>query len=164
MKPSKKMLTVGAVVVALAAGSLWMNDDEAAVALPETLTNRLWIDRIPVTPQDKFDIFVALADPQNGVFQHASAYEGDYAVFEWADDNKGGMKITMLQSDRRHRVKVKVSDKGCKPFDYCLELKGAPRGSKLYYSMKDMIIEPQAGLDVDGLAELVRARTAGLDR
>lgn len=108
------------------------------------VVNRVWIDKIPEDMRDKLDIFVAQGDPRFGVFQRTSAYEGDYTVFQWHAHRKGRLHITMLQTGKDHQLGTKVSRKGCKQFDLCMELTGAPRGAKKYYSMKDWVIDAHA--------------------
>ncbi len=135
--------------VALAAWWLWPSSCEKANAPAggdfETLANRIWIDHMPTTERDKVDVFIMLDDPTLGMFSTSSAYEGDWAGFEWRLDK--GLVFTMLQADKKHRVSPKLTTGKCAPFDHCLKLKGAPRGSKTYVSMDDWVVNGKSELD-----------------
>ena len=103
------------------------------------LSDRIWIDHMPKTERDQVDLFVILEEPTIGAFSKSSAYAGDWASFEW--EYEKGLRIEMLQSQTKHKIKAKVmKGEACAPFDYCLRLKGAPRGSKRYGSMEDWVI------------------------
>ncbi len=151
------------VVPALVAGYLWMGGDdderdgadEADAAADVTWHNRVWIDEIPTSERQKINWFLGIDDPQIGLFQKTSVYEGDYTVFAWRGKKAGVVEIEMLQSEKTHKLKVKTSTKDCGRFDYCMVVKGAPRGAKKYYSMKDWVIE-----DARSIAEMTTAARA----
>jgi len=105
------------------------------------VVNRVWIDKIPENLRDKIDVFVAQADPQFGAFQRTSAYEGDYTVFQWNAGGGNTFDITMLQTGKQYGLRAKVSRENCKQFDVCMTLRGAPRGTTHYYSMKEWVID-----------------------
>src|SRR5690606_30465077 len=111
-------------------------------------------------PTDKFDIFVMLDEPAAGVFQNTSAYEGDYSAFEWSNPHRGDdrYEITMLQQGKRLRLSIHVADEGCRGFDYCMKIKGAPRGASRYVSMKDWVIDSASGLGPEALRQQVLER------
>jgi hypothetical protein len=112
---------------------------DTQIADMEPLIDRFWIDHMPKDERDKVDLFVMVSEPSVGGFSTSSAYEGDWSAFEWTIEK--GLRIHMLQSDKDHKIKaVIIKGDGCKPFDYCLKLKGAPRGSKRYGSMEDWVI------------------------
>jgi len=130
--------------LALGAG-LWFHfsdsgDSEITDGSSVTWKNRVWIDKIPSSNSDKIDVLVAIDDPMMGVFQRTSAYEGDFSVFAWEGKGKA-VKIRMLQTDKTSQVKFAPSKDGCGHFDYCMKVRGAPRGGKQYFSMEDWVIE-----------------------
>ena len=132
------------LLIALVAWWYWCDEDkhqslETQVAELEPLVDRIWIDHMPTSERDKIDVFVMLGEPSMGGFSTSSAFEGDWAAFEWGLD--GGLHLRMLQTDKKHKIKASiVKGAGCEPFDYCLRLKGAPRGSKKYGSMEDWVV------------------------
>jgi hypothetical protein len=152
-----------AIVVAAGVVAAWFwfrggssEEQVEAAGVPDELINRVWIDRVPLKDKQKIDIFLMVEDPQIGQFLKTSAYEGEYALFEWNDDG-GKLTITMLQNDKQHRVRAEVSTKGCDPFDMCMKIKGAPRGAKTYYSMEDWVIEPHHGLGAGEVQSFVQS-------
>lgn len=151
-------------IAALALGTFLLtggsDDDEKSVDHADiTWNNRLWIDKIPNTPKEKIDAFIAIDDPRIGFFQHTSAYEGDFSMFGW-NQKDGKVGIEMLQSGKKHRLRMRVTNKDCGAFDYCMEVKGAPRGSKRYYSMSDWVVDSRSIRDGNTLAVWARAQLA----
>ena len=130
----------------------------------ELLLDRVWIDRAPNAPTDKFNVFIALHESRGGSFVHTSAYEGNYSVFQWRKLDKGRMELVMLQPGETHHLRFQVASRNCRGFDYCMQLRGAPRGAELYYSMSDWVIEsgelsgPGATIDQGALMRAVRRR------
>ncbi len=121
-----------------------------------TLANRVWIDHMPTSERDKIDIFIMLDDPTLGMFSTSSSYEGDWAGFEWSLEK--GLVLNMLQKNKSYRVRPKVSTGNCAPFDFCMKIGGAPRGSKTYVSMDDWVINGADELDAKALvSELLAA-------
>ncbi len=124
---------------------LWPNGDNGdrdAHRGGSELFDRVWVDHLPRAPKEKVDVLIVLREMGNlGVFQHTSAYEGRYASFEWTSEGAGALAITMLQTEKESSVRYKVSREGCEPFDWCLEVKGAPQGGKRYGSMDEWVIE-----------------------
>lgn len=165
MSRAKSRFAIAAVVLSLGAWWLWPSSSCKNSVAPaggdfDIMADRVWIDHIPTTERDKIDVFVIFADPTFGVFTTSSAYEGDWAAFEW-QLNKG-LELTMLQADTKHKVHPKImSGAACAPFDYCMKLKGAPRGSKRYGSMEDWVINSQSDFDVrETISELVASEAA----
>jgi hypothetical protein len=150
------------VVPALVVGYVWLRDDDSSddravdqadSAADVSWHNRVWIDEIPTTERQKINWFLAVDDPQIGLFQKTSVYEGDYTVFAWRAKKDGVVDIDMLQSEKGHKLKLKTGSKDCGRFDYCMTVKGAPRGAKKYYSMRDWVIEgAQSPADINARA------------
>lgn len=155
----KTVLLIAAAGIAAGAWLFSGGDDEVATRADVGWENRLWIDKLPSTPKEKINAMVAVDDPRIGVFQKTSAYEGDFTVFAWRGD---GDKVTieMLQTDSRHNLRMKVSDGDAGPFDYALRVKGAPRGPKKYYSMKDWVVSGTIAHDRRALTAWVQSRLA----
>ena len=142
---------LAALTLVLAAWWLWPSQANNSIDTSggdfDTLANRIWIDHIPTNERDKINVFILFDDPTFGGFSKSSAYEGDWANFEWSLDQ--GLVFHMLQADKKHRVHPKIaSGAACAPFDHCLTLKGAPRGPKKYGSMEDWVVNAQAEFDV----------------
>ena len=148
------------VLPALAVGYLWLGGDDADrddadSAADVQWHNRVWIDEIPTSERQKINWFLGIDDPQIGLFQKTSVYEGDYTVFAWRAKKDGVVEIEMLQTEKTHKLKIKTGSKDCGRFDYCMTVKGAPRGAKKYYSMRDWVIE-----DARGIGDMTRQAQA----
>lgn len=151
------------VLVLVVAGAAWMLwPTSQAQRSHSRLINRVWIERLPNAPTEKFDIFLMLGDENMGAFQHTSLYEGDYSLFSWDTLASNHVDLVMLQTGRRHRMSFDISSKDCGGFDYCMKVKGAPRGTRHYYSMEDWVIESGPGAVVMAPAELGRVVTSAM--
>lgn len=139
----KSIVLVVIVACALAWFFLRSNDsDRNAMDVPADLVNRVWVDRVPEKAEQKVDVLVMLGEPKLGQFLRTSVFEGDFAVFEWSEQG-GRLQIVLLQSKAKHKMTASVSRKDCGGFDYCMKVKGAPRGAARYVSMEDWVVEPQ---------------------
>jgi len=140
----RKVTLVSTILLLATAWYCWPeSEDDASVSdgvMEQLLVNRIWIDQIPTKERDKVNVFVMVDEPQIGVFSNSSSFEGEWAMFEW--DLTEGFHLRMLQKDTSHKLKVMVmkDPKRCAPFDYCLKMRGAPKGVKKYGSMEDWII------------------------
>lgn len=151
--PRNALLVSLALVIA--AWWLWPSSTESTASEDaksaggdfDVLANRVWIDHMPTSERDKINVFVLFDEPTFGVFSESSSFEGNWGAFEWSLDK--GLVLHMLQEGSKHRVHPKVaSGAACAPFDYCLKLKGAPRGPKKYISMEEWVVNGQEQFDV----------------
>ncbi|HWO24408.1 MAG TPA: hypothetical protein VNO30_36940 [Kofleriaceae bacterium] len=103
--------------------------------------DRVWVDHMPRHERDQFSIFVAITDEPVGVFQTRSVWKGHFEMFR---HETYGDEIRILYPQDQHREHVKAKARKCSEdgFDYCLEIDGASRGVRRYYSRK--------GWEVDG--------------
>ena len=103
--------------------------------------DRVWVDHMPRHERDQFSIFVAITDEPVGVFQTRSVWKGHFEMFR---HETHGDEIRILYPQDHHRERVTAKARKCSEdgFDYCLELDGASRGVRRYYSRK--------GWEVDG--------------
>lgn len=139
---SKKIVILG--LAAVVAGVMLFrggSDESATVKHQTTWNNQVWIDAIPMRDTDKIQIFAAFNDPQLGLFQNTSQWEGDYSIFTYTAKGDHGAEIELMQTGKKHKLNFKLSTKDCGRFDVCMTVKGAPRGPKTYYSMSDWVIE-----------------------
>ena len=59
-----------------------------------TAGDRVWLDHIPRSEREKFNMFIMLDEESIGLYQHASMWEGAYEAFRFeADGNKVRMHI-----------------------------------------------------------------------
>jgi hypothetical protein len=147
-----KKALLGIVIAATAGYAAWNlrggGDDESAVIETDeaTLVNRIWIDHIPKNDRDVFHIFVAITDDPLGIFQSTSQWKGEFELFRH-ETSGSEMRIHYPQTNARDKVTANAGRCNEKDWDYCLELKGASRGVKKYYSMKGWEIEGTPSVD-----------------
>ena len=138
----KNGLIVALVCVAAYGGWRWHRSgggDTATVAAAHDsehlLVDRLWIDHLPKSDKDTVNVLIVLTQEPVGVFQSTSAWKGEYEVFGY---ELRGNELRTLFPQNGDRDKIRVDARHCDKgeMDYCLELKGASRGVKKYYSME----------------------------
>jgi hypothetical protein len=113
---------------------------------PKLAYNRLWIDHMPRSERDLVNIFVMIDDESMGVFQATTVWRGAYELFRYEGN---GEEVRIHYPQTNEKVKAKVRAKKCNDngFDFCLEVDGATRGVKKYYSYDGWEIDNRAALD-----------------
>lgn len=109
--------------------------------------DRIWIDHLPKTESDMINIFAAITEEPMGVFQATSMWKGNFELFVYESH---GDTIRATYPQDRSREELKVTATSCKEvrdMDYCLEIKGASRGPKKYYSRKGWEIDSASSVD-----------------
>jgi hypothetical protein len=104
------------------------------------VVDRIWIDHIPRNDRDTFQLFVAITEQPFGIFQATSQWKGSYELFQY-EVHGDELRIHYGQTGDKEKVKATAKECNDKGMDYCLELKGASRGVKKYYSMEDWVID-----------------------
>ncbi|MBC7975790.1 MAG: hypothetical protein H7138_12500 [Myxococcales bacterium] len=137
-KPVVLVLLVVAVVVA---GWRWQRGGEPDAQAASLFADRIWIDHIPRNDRDTFQAFVAVTEHATGGFQAASAWRGSHELFRY-EANGGELRVIYPQTGERETVHAKARRCNEKEMDFCLDLEGATRGVKRYYSRK--------GWEIDG--------------
>ena len=140
----KPVLLVLFAAVAVVSVWRWRSAGDTGTGKP-LVTNRLWLDHIPRGERDTVQVFVALDDEAIGVFQAASAWRGGFEAFRF-EAHGGELRLLYPQTGDREAVRAKARRCDEKGMEYCLELDGASRGVKRYYS--------QDGWEIDGTRDL----------
>lgn len=134
MKISKKVLAIGAVGLGIA--GLWLSRGPSEDANSKLMFGRVWLDKVPERATDYAQVFGALEDDPLSVFQKSSSYEGAWALYGYELRGEGKILFMFAQDKSRHEAKFRAWECNENGYDYCLELDGAPRGPKRYYSKK----------------------------
>jgi hypothetical protein len=152
----KKLLVLAVISTCAVAG--WRvlrgggsGDEAAALDDSKLVLDRIWIDHMPKNERDQISVFAAISDEPIGVFQTASVWKGHFELFRY-EARGNEIRIHYPQNNDREKVTTKAQRCSERDFDYCLELDGASRGVKRYYSRK--------GWEIDGAArpDELRAR------
>ncbi|MBX3156641.1 MAG: hypothetical protein KF773_11615 [Deltaproteobacteria bacterium] len=131
------------------------SSDEATVNDSNLVLDRIWIDHIPKNDRDTINVFVAITEEPFGVFQAASQWKGQFELFRY-EAHGNEIRILYPQTNEREKVKTRATKCDERQMDYCLELDGATRGVKKYYSRKGWEIDRNA------TAEQVRSKVEAL--
>ena len=141
-----KKLVLAVLVVATVAfvavrrGGNDSTESADAVVENKLVVDRIWIDHIPRNDRDTFQLFVAITEQPFGIFQATSQWKGQYELFQY-EMNGDELRLVYGQDGSKDKVKARARKCDEKGMDYCLELSGASRGVKKYYSMEEWVID-----------------------
>jgi hypothetical protein len=138
MTAGMKKLALIPVLAAVVYGGYRIRSTDPAHTVD--VRDRVWVDHLPRNDRDTFNVFALLTQQPVGVFQATSAWKGGFEAFRY---EKQGSDVRAVYPQTGDREKFTVSECPCdvRGMDYCLEVSGASRGVKKYYSRKDWIIE-----------------------
>ena len=157
MKKLVLFVILGAVVTA----SIWSWKRTAEPFDANRLVaDRIWIDHIPRNERDTFNVFAAVSEHSIGVFQATSQWRGAFEAFRY-EANGGELRLFFPQTGDRERARAKARRCTEQHMDFCLEIEGASRGVKKYYSREGW--EIGGDHDLDAIArqlDAVRAQLA----
>lgn len=126
------------ILVAYLAWRWWRGGSDANVADrgQQFFYDRLWVDHLPSTETDTFNIFAAVTEQPVGVFDRRSVWKGEWELFRYEGRGDGQIELLYPQSKSKARMSYrawKCTEK--KDFDFCLEVSGG-KGPKKYYSQR----------------------------
>jgi hypothetical protein len=145
--------------VAIASVWSWKRTSEPVATDNRLFADRIWIDHIPRNERDTINIFAAISDQSIGVFQATSQWRGGFEAFRY-EANAGDLRILYPQTGDRDKARVKARRCEEGQMDFCLEIDGASRGVKKYYSREGW--EIGAARDLDALEAAVKQRVEAL--
>jgi hypothetical protein len=150
-----------ALVALVAVASLWSwrrADAPPAAEANRLLADRIWIDHVPKGERDTVQVFFLISEHAIGVFQATSQWRGGYEGFRY-EASGADLRILYPQTGAREAVRAKARRCSEQKMDFCLEIEGASRGVKRYYSREGWEIDRHQGLDaVRQRAEALRAQ------
>lgn len=145
------------VVVAVVAVSVWRWQSASRPGENRLVTDRIWIDHIPRNERDTIKVFAAVSEHSVGLFQSTSQWRGAYEAFRY-EASGGEMRMVFPQSGDRETVRVKARRCSEGGMDFCLELDGASRGARRYYSREGWEIKGgDHGRAIDAIEREVEA-------
>lgn len=136
------------VVASVAVVSVWSlkHAGEPAASANRLLTDRIWIDHIPRSDKDTINVFAVISEHAAGAFQATSQWRGSYEVFRF-EANGADLRLVYPQTGEREAVRAKAKRCTEQDMNFCLEIEGASRGVKKYYSREGWEIGRGASLD-----------------
>ncbi len=160
MPKAKTILVLAAASAAAFGAYRWhtsSTDNDRGLAV----IDRVWIDHVPRSETETINVFIALskdvAGQPTGIFQKSSAWRGAYELFKY-ETRRGRIVATFPQTKETEEITAKATrcDEG--GMDFCLELDGASRGVKKYYSRKGWEIEGGASTaDIESRIDQIEA-------
>lgn len=114
----------------------WSGNAETASRGQELVYDRLWVDHLPKTETDEIKIFAAITDEPIGIFQATSVWRGAFELFRYENQGDGKIVLMYPQTKEKERAAYRATKCSEAGFDFCMELSGASRGGKRYYSQK----------------------------
>ena len=156
----KLVLLVILGTVATASFWSWKRTSAPVEAENRLVSDRIWIDHVPRGDRDTINVFAALSEHSVGVFQATSQWRGSFEAFRY-EASGGELRILYPQTGEREAARVKAKRCTEQRMDFCLELDGASRGVKKYYSREGWEIDRAGGLD--GAKQRIEAVRAQLE-
>ena len=154
----KLVLLVILGTVATASVWSWKRASEPVATDNRLFADRIWIDHIPRNERDTINVFAAISEHSVGVFQATSQWRGSFEAFRY-EANAGDLRIVYPQTGDREKARVKARRCDDGQMDFCLEIDGATRGVKKYYSREGWEIGQAHDLDaVKQRVETLRAQ------
>ena len=145
----KPVLLVIFVAVVVVSAWSWRRTGASDADGKRLFADRIWIDHVPRSETDTIQGFVAITGHSIGAFQATSMWRGGFEAFRY-EAHAGELRLLYPQTGDRDAVRVKARRCTEQGMDYCLELDGASRGVKRYYSRK--------GWEIEGAADLPAAQ------
>lgn len=133
------MVVAGVVALAVAGWRYLQPSADVAVKDNRIMTDRLWIDHLPMDPREKFDVFAVVTREKLCFFEKRSRWQMamDVCRYQLVGDE---LRTVFPQTETTETYKVAATPCKTNGFDYCLEMSGGTRGAKKYYSMKNWVI------------------------
>jgi hypothetical protein len=128
----KKALLLMAVIAAIGS-SAWLWRGRAATTDAKILEDRVWIDHLPRTDKDLVNVFIVLTQESIGGFQATSVWRGNHELFRY-ELHGHELRATYPQTGEQDKIHVRARRCDEHGMDYCLDITGASRGVKHYYS------------------------------
>jgi hypothetical protein len=97
------------------------------------IANRIWLDHIPRDDKDTIQAFFANSKDALGLFAASSQWLGRYELFRY-EVHGSELRVVYPQSGDRESVRATARRCTERGMDFCLEIEGASRGVKKYYS------------------------------
>lgn len=144
----KKLLMIALVVVVGVGGWRWARHDAGNLVV-----NRIWIDHLPRGDRDIVQTVILLDDESLGLFGGSSQWRGAFELFRY-EQHGGEVRAVYPQTGERETIRAHATRCSEGAMDFCLELEGASRGVRRYYS--------QEGWEIEGRPAEAKARVEAI--
>jgi hypothetical protein len=131
----KAILFVIVAMVVVGAVSRARREAAPAALARQLIADRIWLDHIPRSERDTVQAFFAGSEDAVGLFGASSQWRGGYELFRY-EASAGELRVVYPQTGEREKITAKARRCSERDMDFCLEIEGASRGVKKYYSRK----------------------------
>jgi hypothetical protein len=155
----KAVLLIVMVAVSISAWR-WRSADAPTAAPDPLVADRIWLDHVPRSQQDTVEAFFANRKDAVGLFAASSQWRGRHELFRY---EASGNELRVLYPQTGERETVRTTARRCteQGMDFCLEVQGASRGVKKYYSRKGWEVDrAPAAATVEARIEALRDQLA----
>jgi hypothetical protein len=141
----KLVILIILIIVAYLAWRWWRGSDGATADRGQaTFYNRVWIDHVPRSETDRFQVFGALTREPFGWFAQRSAWRGEWEIFRHEPRGDGQIELLYPHSKEKQRVSYRAWKCNEAHFDFCLEMSGG-KGARKYFSRRGWEVKSVAG-------------------
>ena len=147
----KLVLLVILGTVATASVWSWKRTSEPVATDNKLIADRIWLDHLPRNDRDTVNVFAMLSEHSVGVFQATSQWRGNFEVFRY-EASGGELRMVFPQTGDREKARTKARRCNEGQMDFCLEIDGASKGVKKYYSREGWEL---GGQDMDSVKHRV---------
>jgi hypothetical protein len=145
------------VLVSILIVSVWSWKRDAPSDHPaRLLTDRLWIDHAPRSDTDTFNVFIARSRLSIGFFEARSGWHGAFDAFRF-EASGADLRIVFPRTGTRETFRATARRCAENHMDYCLDIEGASKGVKRYYSQDGWELRPSA--DAQAVKQRIEALT-----
>ncbi len=147
----KKLVLAGLAIAVAAAAWRWARPERADASLA---FDRFWVDHLPRDWQEPFDAFVIRSEHPVGHHAVQTVWKGQWEGFHYHVRPRGDGEFDFLYPASGKQERVRLRARRCDEggFAWCLDVEGASRGARRYYSREDWRV---AGGDLDALLERI---------
>ncbi|CAN5914648.1 hypothetical protein BH11MYX2_BH11MYX2_14940 [soil metagenome] len=141
----KKLVMIVALAVAVLGAAKWKHEAQDG-RRGNLAVNRFWVDHLPTSERDPFNVFVAHTPEGFGGFAEETQWKGQIERFRF-DVEGNTIHAVFPWSNTREDIKLDARPCQEQDMDYCRELSGSSHGVKRYYSRKGW--QRRSGEDIE---------------
>lgn len=151
----KKLVLAAVLAATVYGGWRWQQTDPVETSSKNLVFNRLWIDHLPASERDAFNVLILSKPESMGGFAQETLWHGEIERFRFEAHGEEIRAVFPWKGDREQlRVKATACDEA--EMDYCLDITGSKRGVSRYYSRNGW--ERRGMDDVDAFVRELRTR------
>jgi hypothetical protein len=133
LRSMKKLLLVSMLAVIVYGGWRWQQEAPTDKSGASIAFNRAWVDHMPTSERDPFQLLVMSKQRSIGVFIAETQWAGEFERFRFQVEGDT-IRAVFPMSGEREAITYKATACQEADMDYCLEITGSKHGVQRYYS------------------------------